>query len=85
VCELGTSSDKEAQDCLDDNALCRFTPIRPPQSTLPWPAPTSWGNLLRQRKTLCYNIPVCEALVTEKAGRALYLFPTKALAQDHIA
>ena len=35
-------------------------------------------------KTLCYNIPVMEALLTEKASRALYLFPTKALAQDQL-
>jgi len=35
-------------------------------------------------KTLCYNIPVLEAILTEKYGRALYLFPTKALAQDQL-
>lgn len=33
-------------------------------------------------KTLCYNIPVAGALLTRKAATALYLFPTKALAQD---
>lgn len=33
-------------------------------------------------KTLCYNLPVLEALSTEKGSRAFYLFPTKALAQD---
>src|SRR5215475_6423829 len=36
-------------------------------------------------KTLCYNLPVLQALVTESAARALYLFPTKALAQDQLA
>ena len=35
-------------------------------------------------KTLCYNIPVLEALLTEPGSRALYLFPTKALAQDQL-
>ncbi len=35
-------------------------------------------------KTLCYNIPVLEALLAEPVGRALYLFPTKALAQDQL-
>jgi len=35
-------------------------------------------------KTLCYNIPVAQALLTEKGARALYLFPTKALAQDQL-
>jgi DEAD/DEAH box helicase domain-containing protein len=36
-------------------------------------------------KTLCYNLPVLEALVRDPAARALYLFPTKALAQDQLA
>ncbi len=35
-------------------------------------------------KTLCYNIPVLQALLTERDSRALYLFPTKALAQDQL-
>jgi DEAD/DEAH box helicase domain-containing protein len=33
-------------------------------------------------KTLCYNLPVLEMILSEPAGTALYLFPTKALAQD---
>jgi DEAD/DEAH box helicase domain-containing protein len=36
-------------------------------------------------KTLCYNLPVLQALLTEPAARALYLFPTKALAHDQLA
>jgi len=35
-------------------------------------------------KTLCYNIPVLEAILTEAGSCALYLFPTKALAQDQL-
>jgi len=35
-------------------------------------------------KTLCYNIPVVEVILTEPRSRALYLFPTKALAQDQL-
>ncbi|MGF1547995.1 MAG: DEAD/DEAH box helicase [Thiotrichales bacterium] len=35
-------------------------------------------------KTLCYNLPVLHAALTRKA-KALYLFPTKALAQDQVA
>ncbi|MFC1963669.1 DEAD/DEAH box helicase [Chloroflexota bacterium] len=35
-------------------------------------------------KTLCYNIPVLNTLLGEKGSRALYLFPTKALAQDQL-
>src|SRR5216117_2141205 len=33
-------------------------------------------------KTLCYNLPVLETLAGDQDARALYLFPTKALAQD---
>jgi len=35
-------------------------------------------------KTLCYNIAVLEAILTEPGSCALYLFPTKALAQDQL-
>ncbi|MBM3156575.1 MAG: DEAD/DEAH box helicase, partial [Chloroflexi bacterium] len=35
-------------------------------------------------KTLCYNIPVLDTILTQKGSRALYLFPTKALAQDQL-
>ena len=33
-------------------------------------------------KTLCYHLPILERLLAEPEARALYLFPTKALAQD---
>jgi DEAD/DEAH box helicase domain-containing protein len=36
-------------------------------------------------KTLCYNLPVLHRLLADPAARALYLFPTKALAQDQLA
>jgi len=35
-------------------------------------------------KTLCYNLPVLQAVLGGQA-KALYLFPTKALAQDQVA
>ena len=36
-------------------------------------------------KTLCYNVPVLGSILTDASSRALYLFPTKALAQDQLA
>jgi DEAD/DEAH box helicase domain-containing protein len=33
-------------------------------------------------KSLCYNLPVLEALMRDPTARALYVFPTKALGQD---
>jgi DEAD/DEAH box helicase domain-containing protein len=35
-------------------------------------------------KTLCYNLPVLDAVAKDEAARALYLFPTKALAADQL-
>jgi DEAD/DEAH box helicase domain-containing protein len=36
-------------------------------------------------KTLCYNLPVLDAILRDPSSRALYLFPTKALANDQRA
>jgi DEAD/DEAH box helicase domain-containing protein len=36
-------------------------------------------------KTLCYNLPVLNEILEKPDTRALYLFPTKALAQDQLA
>ena len=36
-------------------------------------------------KTLCYNLPVLHQILADTDTRALYLFPTKALAQDQLA
>ena len=36
-------------------------------------------------KTICYNLPVLNSILENEDARALYLFPTKALAQDQLA
>jgi len=33
-------------------------------------------------KTLCYNLPVLNLLLTDEGARAMYIFPTKALAEE---
>ncbi|MFC4411325.1 DEAD/DEAH box helicase [Chungangia koreensis] len=33
-------------------------------------------------KSLCYHLPVLQSILNDSSSRALYLFPTKALAQD---
>jgi DEAD/DEAH box helicase domain-containing protein len=35
-------------------------------------------------KTLCFNLPVLNKMLCEPTARALYLFPTKALAEDQL-
>ena len=39
-------------------------------------------HLQHQGKHLCYNLPVLETIINNPNARALYMFPTKALAQD---
>ena len=36
-------------------------------------------------KSLCYDLPVLQAVTEDPSARALYLFPTKALGQDQLA
>src|SRR5206468_1881844 len=36
-------------------------------------------------KTLCYNLPVLDAILKDPDARAIYLFPTKALSRDQSA
>ena len=36
-------------------------------------------------KTLCYNLPILNSILENPDTRALYLFPTKALAQDQLS
>src|SRR5215472_11961602 len=35
-------------------------------------------------KTLCYNLPVLNLLLGDEGARAMYVFPTKALAEDQL-
>jgi DEAD/DEAH box helicase domain-containing protein len=35
-------------------------------------------------KTLCYNLPVLNLLINDDGARAMYIFPTKALAEDQL-
>lgn len=35
-------------------------------------------------KTLCYNLPVLQRIIEDPNARAMYLFPTKALAEDQL-
>jgi DEAD/DEAH box helicase domain-containing protein len=36
-------------------------------------------------KSICYNVPILQAVTEDPSSRALYLFPTKALSQDQLA
>ncbi|MCE1247068.1 MAG: DEAD/DEAH box helicase [Firmicutes bacterium] len=56
---------------------------------------TAWSNIKNGKhvcivtptasgKTLCYNLPVIDKILSDPEARALYLFPTKALSQDQV-
>src|SRR6185312_7456750 len=52
-----------------------------------WTAAQTGGNVIvttgtASGKTLAFNLPVLDALAREPKNRALYVYPTKALAQD---
>ncbi|MBN1297562.1 DEAD/DEAH box helicase, partial [bacterium] len=54
-----------------------------------WDAVRAGGNPIvvtptASGKTLCYTLPVLDILLNRPDARALYLFPTKALAQDQL-
>src|SRR5213075_472685 len=52
-----------------------------------WAASRAGGHVIvttgtASGKTLAFNLPVLDALTADRHARALYLYPTKALAQD---
>jgi DEAD/DEAH box helicase domain-containing protein len=83
--ELERPLAKNLQDCLDDNGLL---PLYTHQAKAVNLARRGRNVMVATSsasgKTLCYNISVLDALLAEKSSRALYLFPTKALAQDQL-
>jgi DEAD/DEAH box helicase domain-containing protein len=47
-----------------------------------WDGPTIVTTGTASGKSLCFNLPALEVLCSDPKARALYLYPTKALAQD---
>ncbi len=83
--ELDKPLIKELQDCLNRQGLL---PLYTHQAAAVNKARQGKNVMVATSsasgKTLCYNIPVMESILTDKVSRALYLFPTKALAQDQL-
>ena len=73
------------QDCLDANGLSRLyahqtqavNHVRAGRNVIIATSSASG-------KTLVYNIAVMQSVLTDPATRAIFLFPTKALAQDQL-
>src|SRR5689334_6542553 len=47
-----------------------------------WAGPTIVTTGTASGKSLCFNLPTLDVLCADARARALYLYPTKALAQD---
>ena len=47
-----------------------------------WEGPTMFTTGTASGKSLCFNLPTLDVLCRDRRARALYLYPTKALAQD---
>jgi DEAD/DEAH box helicase domain-containing protein len=47
-----------------------------------WEAPTIVTTGTASGKSMCFNLPTLDVLCRDRRARALYLYPTKALAQD---
>lgn len=81
--ELDKPLASSLQDCLDEHGLSSlYTHQAEAVNNARQGRNVMVSTSSASGKTLCYNIPVLEAILTEQGSRALYLFPTKALAQD---
>jgi DEAD/DEAH box helicase domain-containing protein len=49
-----------------------------------WEGPTIVTTGTASGKSLCFNLPTLDVLCTDAKARAIYLYPTKALAQDQV-
>ncbi len=83
--ELDTPLDSSLHNCLNEHGLL---PLYTHQAEAVHSARQGRNVMVATSsasgKTLCYNIPVLQAFLTEPNSRALYLFPTKALSQDQL-
>ncbi len=83
--ELDQSLESGLQDCLNEHGLLPlYTHQAEAVNKVRRGRNVMVATSSASGKTLCYNIPVVEAMLTERVSRALYLFPTKALAQDQL-
>ncbi len=72
---LRSTLERRGIDALFSHQHEAYSALRAGQHTV-IATPTASG------KSLCYNLPVLEALSQDRSARALYLFPTKALSRD---
>jgi DEAD/DEAH box helicase domain-containing protein len=83
--ELDEPLEPELQSCLDEHGLSSlYTHQAQAVNAIRRGKNVIVATSSASGKTLCYNIAVMQSVLTEPRTRALYLFPTKALAQDQL-
>jgi DEAD/DEAH box helicase domain-containing protein len=83
--ELDEPLEPSLQDCLTEHGLTRlYTHQATAVNQTRQGKNVMVATASASGKTLCYNIAVLQALLTEPESRAIYIFPTKALAQDQL-
>jgi DEAD/DEAH box helicase domain-containing protein len=83
--ELEEPLNPELRDCLDRHGLSRlYTHQAAAVNAVRRGKNVIIATSSASGKTLCYNIAVMQSILTEPGARALYMFPTKALAQDQV-
>ncbi|MDD4876296.1 MAG: DEAD/DEAH box helicase [Dehalococcoidales bacterium] len=83
--ELDRPLNDGLQDCLSKHGLSRlYTHQAEAVNNIRYGKNVMVSTSSASGKTMCYNIPTMESMLTERNSRALYLFPTKALAQDQL-
>jgi len=83
--ELDNPLETSLKDCLDKH---RLLPLYTHQAEAVNKAQQGRNVMVSTSsasgKSLCYNLAVLQAILTERGSCAIYLFPTKALAQDQL-
>ena len=69
-------------EALRANGIERLYDHQVEALTAAWSGPAITTTGTASGKSLCFNLPTIDALLRDARARALYLYPTKALAQD---
>ncbi len=69
-------------ECLREAGIARLYSHQAHALEAAWRGPTIVTTGTASGKSLCFNLPTLDTLLRDAKARALYLYPTKALAQD---
>jgi DEAD/DEAH box helicase domain-containing protein len=82
--ELPQTLDPRLLDALRGHGVERLYSHQAEALAAAWAGPTIVTTGTASGKSLCFNLPTVDTLLRDAKARALYLYPTKALAQDQV-